>query len=341
MKKRCVHCLLPETFPGIEFDSHGVCSLCLNSSNQADMVKSRRQLKNKMDELIRSSKDQGGQYDAVVAYSGGKDSSFLLHYLQKEYDLKILAVTFDNGFLPEAVFENMRRVIGSLDIDHLILKPRPKILKRIFLISALEDIYPMSLLQGGSSVCVSCIRMVAKYVLQCALEKNIPLIMIGNSPGQLLRSEKEIIYKDNLFPYEMRRKLFESLAEKLSEQIYPLFILEKQAYATQAFPYTVNPLPLIGYDEDTIYKTIAELGWKRPEALDACSSNCQLNAFGIVKHLQRHGFHPYDFEMSLLVRQGIISREEGLRRVREPEGKTVQLASRIEKLLFSSTQEKA
>ena len=38
-------------------------------------------------------------YDVLVPLSGGKDSCYLLYFISKKYDLKCLAVTWDNGFL--------------------------------------------------------------------------------------------------------------------------------------------------------------------------------------------------------------------------------------------------
>ncbi|MNY77590.1 hypothetical protein D3C86_2175520 [compost metagenome] len=54
-----------------------------------------------------------------------------------------------------------------------------------------------------------------------------------------------------------------------------------------------------------------------------------------MKHKQYHRFHPYDFEMSLLVRQGIITREEALKRVEDPEEKALRLAEQVEEQLLS------
>ena len=38
-------------------------------------------------------------YDCIVPFSGGKDSTWTLYYLVKEYKIKPLVVRFDHGFL--------------------------------------------------------------------------------------------------------------------------------------------------------------------------------------------------------------------------------------------------
>ena len=106
-------------------------------------------------------------------------------------------------------------------------------------------------------------------------------------------------------------------------------MLTKEEYEARPFPYTVNAFPLIGYDESEIYKTIEKLGWKKPEDVDPNSTNCRLNSLGILKHKEKHRFHPYDYEMSMLVRLGIISREQALERIEDPKKKVIALAQAV------------
>lgn len=247
----------------------------------------------------------------------------------------MLAFTFDNGFIPESAFSNMRNVVDKLGVDHIIFKPRYDLIKRIFSTSANCEIYPASLLKFGSSICISCIRMVTHLSLKTAIEKNIPMVMLGNSPGQLIQSENEIIYQDNKIPFELKKMLFKPLADKIGDEIYYYFTLNKDDYKTKPFPYILNPFPIIGYDEGVIYRTISELGWKRPDDVDPNSTNCQLNSLGIIKHKEMLNFHPYDYEMSMLVRLGIISRNEALKRVEDPENKASKLAKKVANKLMS------
>lgn len=49
------------------------------------------------------------KYDAVIMYTGGKDSGYAAYYLSKKLGLKVLAVTWDNGFLTG----NMNKIYGN------------------------------------------------------------------------------------------------------------------------------------------------------------------------------------------------------------------------------------
>lgn len=334
--KRCISCVIPETFPGINFDYEGVCSLCTKFKENKSPIISYEKLKIKFEKLIKENRSKKNKYDALVAFSGGKDSTFLIYTLKQKYSLNLLAVTFDNGFMSEVSFSNISKVLEKLNVDHIIFKPRYDLITTIFSISANREIYPISLLKFGSSICISCIRMVTNLSLKTAIEKDIPMVMIGNSPGQLIQSESEIMYQDNRIPYELRKKLFKPLADEAGDEIYDYFLLPKEKYKTKPFPYTISPFPIIGYDENTIYNTIAKFGWKRPNDVDPNSSNCRLNSYGIISHIKNLDFHPYEYEMSMLVRLGQISRNEALKRVEDPEKKVLNLSKEIEKKLNES-----
>lgn len=332
--KRCKICIMPDTFPGITYDSEGVCSMCSNFKDQKQYIPSIESLRSRLDIIMKESEAKGLKYDALVAYSGGKDSTYLIYVLTQIYRLKVLALTFDNGFMSEYSFVNMRNVMNKLNADHMIICPDASIMKKIFIESTCENIYPQHLIKFGSGICISCIRMVNNMSLRVAIEKKIPMVMLGNSPGQLIQSESEIIFQDNKIPYELRKRLFKPLADRIGDEVYYYLMLSKEEYKTNPFPYTINAFPLIGYDEGKIYSTIKDFGWKKPEDVDPNSTNCRLNSLGIIKHKEQYNFHPYDYEMSMLVRLGIINREEALKRVEDPEGKAFALAEEVAKKLM-------
>ena len=54
---------------------------------------------NKLNNLIENAKINENEYDCIVPFSGGKDSTWTLYYLIKEYNLNPLVVRFDHGFM--------------------------------------------------------------------------------------------------------------------------------------------------------------------------------------------------------------------------------------------------
>ena len=91
----CANCVLPETFPRIRFDEHGTCSFCLDFQDKGSREKKAADYREKFKRLVSDCKGKSG-YDALMCYSGGKDSTYTLGVLKEEYGLSVLAVSFDN-----------------------------------------------------------------------------------------------------------------------------------------------------------------------------------------------------------------------------------------------------
>lgn len=95
--RSCTRCHLPETYETIEFDPEGVCNICRSAENKHSLI-DWTERKKLLDELIEKHRGKYA-YDCIVPFSGGKDSTFQLYYLIKEYNVKPLIVRFNHGFL--------------------------------------------------------------------------------------------------------------------------------------------------------------------------------------------------------------------------------------------------
>ena len=316
---RCKICVLPETFPGISFDEEGVCSYCQNFKGRENLDAKKERARKRFEKLVQEHRAKSS-YDALMCYSGGKDSTYTLSLLRRQYGLDVLAVTYDNGFLPQQTLRNIRRVSDELGMDHILYRPRFHLMKKIFASCAEEDIYPPQTLMRASTICTSCMAIVKFSALRMALEKDIPFVVFGWSPGQI--PVASAIMKNNPAIIEvMQRATFDPLYSLVGEGIRPYFLEEKHFDGSYNFPYNISPLVFLDYDEEEILKDVAELGWERPQDIDANTSNCLLNSFANVVHRTRHGFHPYVFEMAKLVREGYLTREEALAKIEEPENR--------------------
>lgn len=325
--KICSNCVLPETFPGISFDSRGVCNFCQEFKGKEHLEKEKEKYLQKFQELLVRFQNSSS-YDALMAYSGGKDSTYTLSLLKEKYDLKILALTFDNGFLSEQAFKNIRQVVENLGVDHIFFKPDFSLLKKIFLTGTKEDIFSRKTLDRASTICTSCMGIVKFTTLRLALEKKIPFITYGWSPGQAPISAS--IFKNNPSMLKgMQNAIKEPLFRIAGEKINPYFLEENHFEQKEDFPYNISPLAFLEYDEKKIFKKIEKLGWNMPVDTDSNSTNCLLNSFANLVHKQRFGFHPYAFELAKLVREGYLEREEALKRLEQAEDQnTVELVKK-------------
>ena len=181
--RRCKICILPINFPHVTFDNKGVCSLCHSYKRKRENNRLKKEYRDKFEKLVRKLAGKK-RYNVLMCYSGGKDSTYALSILKNVYKLKILAFTLDNGFVPERTYVNIRNVIEKLDVDHILFKPRFDILKKIFKKAMKEFLYPQKAIERASAICTSCIGLVKYTALKLAIEKEIPFVGFGWSPGQ-------------------------------------------------------------------------------------------------------------------------------------------------------------
>ncbi len=113
--RRCTRCVLPETFPFISFDSDGVCNVCREyQPMQTHGLEALR-------EAVAPYRRKDGGPDCVVAFSGGRDSSYALHHLKRELDLNPIAFTYDWGMVTDLARRNQARICGRLGIEHILI----------------------------------------------------------------------------------------------------------------------------------------------------------------------------------------------------------------------------
>ncbi|MBM3453338.1 MAG: glucosamine 6-phosphate synthetase [Bacteroidetes bacterium] len=114
--RRCSKCLLPETFPFIEYDHQGVCNYCNNYKPQ-NKVQTIENLK----ALVEPFRSQDGKPDCIVPFSGGRDSTYALHIVKQELKMNPIAFTYDWGMVTDLARRNIARVCGKLGVENIIV----------------------------------------------------------------------------------------------------------------------------------------------------------------------------------------------------------------------------
>lgn len=114
--KRCSNCLLPETFPNIYYDNNNYCNFCNNY--QPKIIKSEQELIN----LIAPYKsNSSSKADCILPFSGGRDSSYVMHYAKNELGLNPIAFSYDWGMLTDLGRRNQSRMCSKLGIEHILV----------------------------------------------------------------------------------------------------------------------------------------------------------------------------------------------------------------------------
>ena len=113
--RRCAKCVLPETMPFITFDAQGICNYCHNyrPRNKPQPLESLKQL------LEPHRQRNGGR--CIVPFSGGRDSSFALHFIAEELNLKPIAYTYDWGMISDLGRRNISRMCSALEVENIIV----------------------------------------------------------------------------------------------------------------------------------------------------------------------------------------------------------------------------
>jgi len=246
----CTKCILTSNFPGVSFDENGVCNYCRNFTGNEILEEQKKKYESNFLDLIAKYKGKH-EYDVLMCFSGGKDSTYTMKIIKERYGLTVLAVTFDNGFISPKATQNMTSVVDRLGVDHLTFRVRFDILKKIFSAAAKEQLYPKKTLERASTICTSCISFVKFIAIKMALEKEIPFIGYGWSPGQapiqssLMRTNPALI--------RMTQKvMYEPLHKVVGDDIKPYFLEEKHYMKGNIFPYNVHPLAFLEYNEEKI-----------------------------------------------------------------------------------------
>jgi len=325
--KTCLKCVLPETFPGVTFDERGVCNYCRSDRSREELREKKLGYQKKFESLIAALKGKFG-YDGIMSYSGGKDSTFTMQLLKEKYGLNLLAYTFDNGFLPDQTVRNIRRVTENLSTDHLFFRPDFGLLKKIFGECSKRNIYSDVTLMRASAICTSCMALVKFSLLRLAVEKRVPFLFFGWSPGQIPVASSAVRNNPRMVR-AMQKALLDPLSWVAGERVRRFFLEEEHFEQAAHFPYSVSPLAFLDYDDEAMAAKIAGLGWKRPAGLDVHSSNCLLNSLANVIHRERYGFHPYVFELAKLVREGYLERNRAMEKLaQEEDPDTVRLVKK-------------
>ena len=263
----CTKCRLPETYETIEYDSQGVCNICRGAKHKQQSI-DWTERKRVLDQLVEKHRGKSA-YDCIVPFSGGKDSTFQLYYLMKEYKLKPLVVRFNHGFMRQVLQDNNQRTFKKLGVDVLDFTPNWHIVKRLMLES----------FKRKTDFCWHCHTGIYSYPLRVALMYQVPLVFWGEPQSEITAYydylNDEIEYEDDK-KFNMLRTLGIT-AEDMHGMIHtnsdPVDIRDLTPYtfpdvkALKALRYCSVPLgSFIPWDYTKNTEVIKrELGWQTDE----------------------------------------------------------------------------
>jgi hypothetical protein len=305
--KTCRNCLLPQEVAGADIDADGVCAFCREYGRADHSIEEavRKEREADLETALQACRGQG-EYDCLVNLSGGKDSCYLLYKLKHEYGLKVLAFTTDMN-VPEVAWDNIRRTIAKLGVDHVVHTPNQEFYRKLY-----RHLLQNQEARGAvRSVCYVCAPLFEGYALALAVEKQIPLVVAGYSPGQpdpdrmVYEFSRRMIVESDWTPPEVRDSgLF-------TDDELQLFWNPYRYPAGTAFPRYLAPFHAWPYSQTEIMQKVVELGLViNSRHASPVHSNCPLNWLLMYSDLKNLHYNPYVPEFAALIREGKASRAQ-------------------------------
>ena len=329
--RRCIRCGLPETYETIEYDSRGVCNIFRSTEHKQQAI-DWDERKNLLDQLIEKHRGKA-DYDCIVPFSGGKDSTFQLYYLMKEYKLKPLVVRFNQGFMRQVTRENNQRTFKKLGVDVLEFTPNWHVVKRLMLESFVRK----------TDFCWHCHTGIYSYPLRVALTHKVPLVFWGEPQSEITAYydylNDEIEYEDDK-KFNMLRTLGITAEDMHGMIDSPANPIDKRDLIPYTFPdvkelkalrYCSVPLgSFIPWDYKKNTEIIKhELGWQAdelegvPRGINEHGEKIECYMQGVrdyIKYLKR-GYSRVAQINAFHVRAGRMLPEEALRLDEEFDGR--------------------
>lgn len=315
--KKCLKCLLPETYETIEFDENGICNIC-NSIDLKKKIDWEKRYKD-LEEITNKYKGKF-DYDCIIPFSGGKDSVFQLYFAIEKLKLKPLVIRFNHGFYRPKTLENTNNVLKKLGADFIDFTPNWKIVKEVMLES----------FNRKTDFCWHCHCGIFSYPVRMAIKLNIPLIIWGEPQAEMTAYfTYEEFEEENEHTFNMFRNLgitAEDMHLMLSERGLKF---DKRDLLPYTFPtlkemnnVKINPIYLGNYINWNYQKQVEiirkELDWQGDELegvpQEANKSFSKIECFmqgsrDYIKYLKR-GYTRISQNMSDELRKGNISTDE-------------------------------
>jgi len=318
--KYCKKCILPETYPGITFNSEGVCNFCQEHKSEDLQRAGKERLLN----VLRSVTNES-PYDCIVPVSGGKDSSYILYYIVKELGLKPLAVSYNSGFQHEIAEDNVRNACKKLGIQLEEIRSPGTIQKNL-----LKASYNLSKRTGMIWGCANCPAILKMVPINIARKYKVPFVIWGSSILETVDDNKykknrskavKRILNDPLIIYYGIQYVFYRTVQRIALKFPIRYVLNpfRTPPFTDENPKFIHFYDYVHWDSMRNVQLLEqEIGWKHPVGKDSrfdCTLHCVINLF----YKKDYGISHDGLSFCNFVREGKMSRDEALAREHEAE----------------------
>jgi len=349
MKNVCENCVLPESSV-IHLDSNGKCNVC-NSDSLNSFILGKPD-NAKLLEMIEQTRERGksSDYDCLVGWSGGRDSTCLLYELVNTHKLRCVAVFGRTPFTPLVIVNNVRSIAEKLGIRLIEFNTPKKHLEvaKYCLTTFAKTKAPILI----NLACASCKEVNIEMFRQAKRLRVKTIIYGGNryeyiplSPAAVdMDSNNRFSFytmlKDNVIRIKRGIGIIMS-SPRLLKYIFTFFkasVLYVNFYTVylrlrfpkiERFDYYFHA----DWDESRVFEILEKLDWKLPEGCNSTwRADCAFEAIKNKAFQQQLGFTYSHAMYSNLIRAHKITREEAFRRLEKETVSEQRLSEVLKKL---------
>ena len=309
--KYCKRCCIPDTQEGVSFDELGICTECRTSEQKMHI--SWKDRFGELSEILSKAKEESTSYDCILPISGGKDSFYQAHILTKVFNMRPLAVTFSHNWYSETGFYNLQLCLKTFELDHIQFTPSRSLVNRLA---------RQSLFEIGDS-CWHCHAGVGSFPLKIAVAFGIKLLIWGES---ICESSGRATYQDSVGSYDkdyFTRVSAKRTAEEMAKtgcaslEELSMFRVPAAQDINSSGVWGLHLGDYIFWDEERQTEFIkSHYGWRETEMESAYkgfkSAECIMAGVHDYMCYQKRGFSRATLQAAVDVRNGLMTRDEGL-----------------------------
>lgn len=288
----CKKCLM--SFPEKFVNSRGECVVCNEHRKKwlnRDYGEAEKELIKICEHYKKRNKNK--KYDSIVAFSGGKDSTYALYLAVKKYGLRPLAVTADNGQFSPIAIKNSKRVVDELGVDHIVVTRDKEELKSLY----------RAFFRKTKNFCEVCYLTLFNSLYQTAADQDVALIITGLAfkvDSSNFRAPAR---------YCVENAVINIVKDSIPAEVYSKYI-SKNIRKKRNF-HILHIFDYVDYIEKEIYEVLEnELGWDSQKGEDK-HTDCRFHhMLGYLRYINNDLTSLVFMSPAALLRDGQITVEE-------------------------------
>jgi N-acetyl sugar amidotransferase len=316
----CKRCVLPDTRPGGRLDEQGICHGCHSVAAKRSVDwQSRAEA---FAELAAAAKARGAQYDCVIPVSGGKDGFWQVTKCL-ENGLHPLCVTYVMPLRNELGERNLRRLV-DLGVDHIDFRPNPRV-QRAFIERSFRE-KAMTGLVGHMGVFALPVQVAVAYAAPLVIYAENSAVEYGSEEPGLTGARLDRRWLKRFGVTDGTTAADWVDGERLTRQgLAPYFLPSEEEIESRE----IDVLFLghfYEWDPDESRRIAVRYGFESraegPLVGHSDFTNIDDDMLGIHQHAKWYKFgitRSFD-SLSIEIRNGRLSRDQAIERIREGAG---------------------